>query len=139
MKYPKAHEEFKGFLKDGKHRITPERFEVLDCPTHSAYQRQPCCRTNTVQPTIIHRWQFPLASIVRHPLFPAACETETKRRSCKPNKNSRVGSHIHPGTRVPTTWLPLTNLKPLTPVCLYTPYLAPPPLACASSSCITHL
>ncbi len=30
MKYPKAHEEFKEFLKDGKHRVTPERFEVLD-------------------------------------------------------------------------------------------------------------
>ena len=30
MKYPKAHEEFKDFLKNGKHRITPERFEVLD-------------------------------------------------------------------------------------------------------------
>ncbi len=30
MKYPKAHEEFKYFLKEEKHRITPERFEVLD-------------------------------------------------------------------------------------------------------------
>ncbi|MGD8777817.1 MAG: transcriptional repressor [Ignavibacteria bacterium] len=30
MKYPKAHEEFKSFLKHEKHRITPERFEVLD-------------------------------------------------------------------------------------------------------------
>lgn len=25
-----AHEQFKNFLKKGKHRITPERFEVLD-------------------------------------------------------------------------------------------------------------
>jgi Fur family ferric uptake transcriptional regulator len=30
MKNENAHEEFKLFLKKGKHRITPERFEVLD-------------------------------------------------------------------------------------------------------------
>jgi len=30
MNKEKAHEEFKSFLKSGKHRITPERFEVLD-------------------------------------------------------------------------------------------------------------
>ena len=30
MNKEKAHEEFKSFLKTGKHRITPERFEVLD-------------------------------------------------------------------------------------------------------------
>ena len=30
MKKNKAHEEFKKFLRRGKHRITPERFEVLD-------------------------------------------------------------------------------------------------------------
>ncbi len=30
MNKTKAHEEFKEFLKNGKHRITPERFEVLD-------------------------------------------------------------------------------------------------------------
>ena len=30
MNKEKAHDEFKIFLKSGKHRITPERFEVLD-------------------------------------------------------------------------------------------------------------
>lgn len=30
MKKNKAHEKFREFLKAGKHRITPERFEVLD-------------------------------------------------------------------------------------------------------------
>ena len=30
MKKEKAHDEFKLFLKAGKHRITPERFEVLN-------------------------------------------------------------------------------------------------------------
>lgn len=30
MKYPKAAEIFTGFLKSGKNRITPERFEVMD-------------------------------------------------------------------------------------------------------------
>lgn len=30
MNKVKAHDEFKVFLKSGKHRITPERFEVLD-------------------------------------------------------------------------------------------------------------
>ena len=30
MDKKKANEEFKEFLKEGKHRITPERFEVLD-------------------------------------------------------------------------------------------------------------
>ena len=30
MDNEKAHDEFKLFLKSGKHRITPERFEVLD-------------------------------------------------------------------------------------------------------------
>lgn len=30
MNKTKAHEKFKEFLKSGKHRITPERFEVLD-------------------------------------------------------------------------------------------------------------
>ena len=30
MKKEKAHDSFKAFLKTGKHRITPERFEVLD-------------------------------------------------------------------------------------------------------------
>jgi len=29
-KLNEAHEEFKKFLKEGNHRITPERFEVLD-------------------------------------------------------------------------------------------------------------
>ena len=31
MEKEKFHEKFKKFLKSGKHRITPERFEVLDC------------------------------------------------------------------------------------------------------------
>lgn len=31
----KAHEEFKEFLRAGKHRITPERFEVLDFAINS--------------------------------------------------------------------------------------------------------
>jgi len=36
--FEKAHEEFKVFLKKGKHRITPERFEVLDFALeHSAH------------------------------------------------------------------------------------------------------
>ncbi|MBU0558020.1 MAG: transcriptional repressor [Bacteroidetes bacterium] len=30
MEKEKAHDQFKKFLKEGKHRITPERFEVLD-------------------------------------------------------------------------------------------------------------
>jgi Fur family ferric uptake transcriptional regulator len=30
LKYPKASEIFKDFLKSGKNRITPERFEVMD-------------------------------------------------------------------------------------------------------------
>ncbi len=30
MEKQKAHEQFKSYLKKGKHRITPERFEVLD-------------------------------------------------------------------------------------------------------------
>lgn len=30
MEKEKTHEKFKKFLKSGKHRITPERFEVLD-------------------------------------------------------------------------------------------------------------
>ena len=30
MDKKKANEDFKEFLRDGKHRITPERFEVLD-------------------------------------------------------------------------------------------------------------
>ena len=30
MNREKVHEKFKKFLKSGKHRITPERFEVLD-------------------------------------------------------------------------------------------------------------
>lgn len=30
MIHQKAHEKFSSYLKDGKHRVTPERFEVLD-------------------------------------------------------------------------------------------------------------
>jgi len=30
VKYPKAHEHFRAYLKNGSHRITPERFDVLD-------------------------------------------------------------------------------------------------------------
>ncbi|MBU2491385.1 MAG: transcriptional repressor [Bacteroidetes bacterium] len=30
LKYPKAHEQFTKYLKREKHRITPERFEVLE-------------------------------------------------------------------------------------------------------------
>lgn len=30
MNQQKAHQEFTNFLKEGKHRVTPERFEVLD-------------------------------------------------------------------------------------------------------------
>jgi len=30
LKHELAHEQFKNFLKKGKHRVTPERFEVLD-------------------------------------------------------------------------------------------------------------
>lgn len=30
MKKQEAHDQFKKFLKRGKHRVTPERFEVLD-------------------------------------------------------------------------------------------------------------
>lgn len=35
MEKEKVHEKFKKFLKSGKHRITPERFEVLDCALDS--------------------------------------------------------------------------------------------------------
>ena len=30
IKFPKAHEKFKEYLRGGNHRITPERFDVLD-------------------------------------------------------------------------------------------------------------